>query len=112
MHQPPGFRDPEHPDYVCLLLRSLYGLKQAPRAWFQRFATYITTVGFTPSRCDSSLFIYRQGDDIAFLLLYVDDTFLEGLQIRCCGLYGIFAMHCFILLLNRRRRLFGCLFGC
>ncbi|GJV82142.1 ribonuclease H-like domain-containing protein [Tanacetum coccineum] len=73
MHQPPGFRDPEHPDYVCLLQRSLYGLKQAPRAWFQRFAAYITTVGFTPSRCDSSLFIYRQGDDTTFLLLYVDD---------------------------------------
>ncbi|GKC30146.1 ribonuclease H-like domain-containing protein [Tanacetum coccineum] len=38
MHQPPGFRDPRHPDHVCLLQRSLYGLKQAPRAWFQRFA--------------------------------------------------------------------------
>nr|GEV12655.1 ribonuclease H-like domain-containing protein [Tanacetum cinerariifolium] len=45
MHQPPGFRDPEHPNYVCLLQRSLYGLKQASRAWFQRFAAYITTVG-------------------------------------------------------------------
>lgn len=78
MHQPPGFRDPEHPDYVCLLQRSLYDLKQAPRAWFQRFATYITTVGFTPSRCDSSLFIYRQGDDTAFLLLYVDDIVLTA----------------------------------
>ncbi|GKA67762.1 ribonuclease H-like domain-containing protein [Tanacetum coccineum] len=30
MHQPPGFRDSAHPDYVCLLQRSLYGLKQAP----------------------------------------------------------------------------------
>ncbi|GKB40311.1 ribonuclease H-like domain-containing protein [Tanacetum coccineum] len=28
MHQPPGFRDPKHLDYVCLLQRSLYGLKQ------------------------------------------------------------------------------------
>ncbi|GJU01587.1 ribonuclease H-like domain-containing protein [Tanacetum coccineum] len=46
MHQPPGFRDSVHPDYVCLLQRSLYGLKQAPRAWFQRFASYITRVGF------------------------------------------------------------------
>ncbi|GKF05550.1 ribonuclease H-like domain-containing protein [Tanacetum coccineum] len=35
MHQPLGFRDSIHPDYVCLLQRSLYGLKQAPRAWFQ-----------------------------------------------------------------------------
>ncbi|GKC42101.1 ribonuclease H-like domain-containing protein [Tanacetum coccineum] len=73
MHQPPGFRDSVHPDYVCLLQRSLYGLKQAPRAWFQRFASYITRVGFSHSRCDSSLFIYRQGIDTAYLLLYVDD---------------------------------------
>ncbi|GKA47799.1 ribonuclease H-like domain-containing protein [Tanacetum coccineum] len=58
--------------------RSLYGLKQAPRAWFQRFAAYITTVGFVSSRCDSSLFIYRQGDDTAFLLLYVDDIVLTA----------------------------------
>nr|GEU72271.1 ribonuclease H-like domain-containing protein [Tanacetum cinerariifolium] len=52
---PPGFRDSKHPDYVCLLQRSIYGLKQAPRAWFQRFASYITRVGFQHSRCDSSL---------------------------------------------------------
>nr|GEV55362.1 copia protein [Tanacetum cinerariifolium] len=58
--------------------RSLYGLKQAPRAWFQRFAAYIATVGFTPSRCDSSLFIYKHGDDTAFLLLYVDDIVLTA----------------------------------
>nr|GFA23715.1 ribonuclease H-like domain-containing protein [Tanacetum cinerariifolium] len=34
MHQPPGFVDSAHPDYVCHLQHSLYGLKQAPRAWF------------------------------------------------------------------------------
>ncbi|GJS63916.1 ribonuclease H-like domain-containing protein [Tanacetum coccineum] len=28
MQQPPGFRDSQHPDHVCLLQRSLYGLKQ------------------------------------------------------------------------------------
>nr|GEY45225.1 hypothetical protein [Tanacetum cinerariifolium] len=33
----------------------------APRAWFQRFAGYATRVGFYHSRCDSSLFILRQG---------------------------------------------------
>ncbi|GKC25446.1 ribonuclease H-like domain-containing protein [Tanacetum coccineum] len=56
--------------------RSLYGLKQAPRAWFQRFASYITRVGFHSSRCDSSLFIYKHGPDTAYLLLYVDDIVL------------------------------------
>ncbi|GJV21145.1 ribonuclease H-like domain-containing protein [Tanacetum coccineum] len=78
MYQPPGFWDSVHPDYVCLLQRSLYGLKQAPRAWFQHFSSYITRVGFSHSRCDSSLFIYRQGTDIAYLLLYVDDIVLTA----------------------------------
>ncbi|GJV92323.1 ribonuclease H-like domain-containing protein [Tanacetum coccineum] len=78
MHQPPGFWDSVYPDYVCLLQRSLYGLKQAPRAWFQHFASYITRVGFSHSRCDSSLFIYRQGTDTAYLLLYVDDIVLTA----------------------------------
>ncbi|GJX22295.1 ribonuclease H-like domain-containing protein [Tanacetum coccineum] len=57
MHQPWGFQDSAHPDYVCLLQRSLYGLKQAPRAWFQRFAAYLTRVGFHHSRW---LFLSRQ----------------------------------------------------
>ncbi|GJV15772.1 ribonuclease H-like domain-containing protein [Tanacetum coccineum] len=58
--------------------RSLYGLKQAPRAWFQRFASYITRVGFHSSRCDSSLFIYKHGPNAAYLLLYVDDIVLTA----------------------------------
>ncbi|GKC00803.1 ribonuclease H-like domain-containing protein, partial [Tanacetum coccineum] len=62
MHQPPGFVDSRYPHHVCLLQRSLYGLKQAPRAWFQR--------------CDSSLFIYTQGSQVAYLLIYVDDIIL------------------------------------
>ncbi|GJT56319.1 ribonuclease H-like domain-containing protein [Tanacetum coccineum] len=56
--------------------QSLYGLKQAPRAWFQRFASYITCVGFQHSHCDTSLFIYRQGMDTVYLILYVDDIVL------------------------------------
>ncbi|GJW49978.1 ribonuclease H-like domain-containing protein [Tanacetum coccineum] len=59
-------------------IRSLYGLKQAFRAWFQRFASYITHVGFHHSRCDSSLFIYRHGTNTAYLLLYVDHIVLTA----------------------------------
>ncbi|GKC14039.1 ribonuclease H-like domain-containing protein [Tanacetum coccineum] len=76
MHQPPGFVDPNKPNYVCHLQRSLYGLKQAPRAWFQRFASYATRVGFQHSKTDSSLFVFHRGSDIAYLLLYVDDIIL------------------------------------
>nr|GEX63139.1 ribonuclease H-like domain-containing protein [Tanacetum cinerariifolium] len=35
--------------------------KTAPRAWFQRFTGYATRVEVYHSRCDSSLFILRQG---------------------------------------------------
>ncbi|KAI3694502.1 hypothetical protein L1987_77468 [Smallanthus sonchifolius] len=76
MHQPVGFRDPTMPHHVCRLKKSLYGLKQAPRAWYQRFTDYVTTLGFHHSSCDHSLFIYRKGYDIAYLLLYVDDIIL------------------------------------
>ena len=76
MHQPLGFRDSRHPDYDCRLKKSLYGLKQAPRAWYQRFADYITTIGFQHSTSDHSFFIYRQHSDMAYILLYVDDIIL------------------------------------
>nr|GEY83823.1 retrovirus-related Pol polyprotein from transposon TNT 1-94 [Tanacetum cinerariifolium] len=79
MHQPPSFVDSRYPHYVCLLHRSLYGLKQAPRAWFQRFAGYATRVEFYHSRCDSSMFIYRQGSQVAYLFIYVDDIILTAL---------------------------------
>ena len=78
MHQPLGFRDPVHPDHVCLLQKSLYGLKQAPRAWYQRFADFVSTIGFYHSKSDHSLFIYRKGNDMAYILLYVDDIILTA----------------------------------
>ena len=76
MHQQPGFRDPHHPDYVCLLKKSLYALKQAPRTWYQRFAEFVATLGFSHSTCDHSLFIYHNGNATAYILLYVDDIIL------------------------------------
>jgi len=76
MHQPLGFRDSHRPGYMCRLKKSLYGLKQAPQAWYQRFADYVTTIGFRNSTSDHSLFIYRQHSDMAYILLYVDEIIL------------------------------------
>ncbi|XP_021757146.1 uncharacterized protein LOC110722187 [Chenopodium quinoa] len=76
VHQPLGFRDRTHPDYMCLPRKSLYGLKWAPRAWYKRFADFVAFIGFTTSRSDTSLFIYRVGKDVAYLMLYVDDIIL------------------------------------
>jgi hypothetical protein len=76
--QPTGFVDEAHLDLVCRLNRSLYGLKQAPRAWYSRFASYLASIGFVEAKSDTSLFIYRRGDDTVFLLLYVDDIVLTA----------------------------------
>ncbi|XP_019084320.1 PREDICTED: uncharacterized protein LOC109125958 [Camelina sativa] len=78
MHQSPGFVDPTRPTHVCLLRKSLYGLKQAPRAWYHRFATFATKIGFNQSKADASLFVLKRGKDLAYLLLYVDDISLTS----------------------------------
>jgi hypothetical protein len=74
--QPNGFVDPAQSDHVCLLNKSLYGLKPAPRSWYSRFATYITSLGFVEAKSDTSLFVFRRGTDLVYLLLYVDDIVL------------------------------------
>jgi hypothetical protein len=76
--QPIGFVDADRPDLVCRLNRSLYGLKQAPRAWYSRFATYLASIGFVEAKSNTSLFIYRRGDDTVYLLLYVNDIVLTA----------------------------------
>ncbi|XP_021771799.1 uncharacterized protein LOC110735933 [Chenopodium quinoa] len=76
MHQPPGFVDKRFPGHVCRLRKALYGLKQAPRAWYQRFANFLLQMGFVIAKSDNSLFIFRHGKDMAYLLLYVDDIVL------------------------------------
>jgi hypothetical protein len=78
MIQPPGFVDPTHPDHVCKLQNSLYGLKQAPRAWFERFTSYLLTIGFVASTADPSFFVLCTGSTVLYLLLYVDDIILIG----------------------------------
>jgi hypothetical protein len=74
--QPIGFVDAARPDLICRLNQSLYGLKQAPWAWYSRFASYLASIGFIEAKSDTSLFIYRHGDDTVYLLLYVDDIVL------------------------------------
>jgi hypothetical protein len=75
-YQPTGFADHAHPDLVCRLHKFLYRLKQAPRAWYSRFATYLTTLGFIEAKSDTSLFIFYRASDTVYLLFYVDDIIL------------------------------------
>uniref|UniRef100_A0A2N9HY12 Reverse transcriptase Ty1/copia-type domain-containing protein n=1 Tax=Fagus sylvatica TaxID=28930 RepID=A0A2N9HY12_FAGSY len=80
MSQPPGYKHPLYPNYVCKLQRAIYGLKQAPRAWFSRLSNKLLDLGFHGSRSDSSLFIYKTTSLTMFILIYVDDIIITASQ--------------------------------
>jgi histone deacetylase 1/2 len=73
MRQPPGYEDKQHQNYVCKLDKAIYGLKQAPRAWYSRLSSQLVRYGFSASKSDTSLFIYRKFNVTMFMLIYVDD---------------------------------------
>lgn len=60
------------------LTKSLYGLKQAPRTWYSRLSSKLQTLGFTPSKSDTSLFIYNKSNTFIFVLIYVDDIIVTN----------------------------------
>ncbi|GJW41820.1 putative ribonuclease H-like domain-containing protein [Tanacetum coccineum] len=64
--QPPGFKDPDHPDKVYKVVKALYGLHQAPRAWYETLANYLLSNGFKRGKIDQTLFIKKQKGDICF----------------------------------------------
>uniref|UniRef100_A0A7N2LS35 Integrase catalytic domain-containing protein n=1 Tax=Quercus lobata TaxID=97700 RepID=A0A7N2LS35_QUELO len=63
---------------VCYLRSALYGLKQAPWAWFAKFSSTISRLGYMASQYDSALFLRRTDKDTILLLLYVDDMIITG----------------------------------
>uniref|UniRef100_A0A2N9EPH4 Reverse transcriptase Ty1/copia-type domain-containing protein n=1 Tax=Fagus sylvatica TaxID=28930 RepID=A0A2N9EPH4_FAGSY len=62
MQPPSGLSHP--PDKVCRLRRALYGLKQAPRAWFAKFSSTVSRLGFSISSYDSAFFLRRTGKEL------------------------------------------------
>ncbi|GJT39011.1 retrovirus-related pol polyprotein from transposon TNT 1-94 [Tanacetum coccineum] len=65
--QPPGFKDPDHPDKVYKVVKALYGLHQAPRAWYETLANYLLGNGFKRGKIDQTLFIKKQKGDILLI---------------------------------------------
>ncbi|GJZ64969.1 uncharacterized mitochondrial protein-like protein [Tanacetum coccineum] len=76
MTPPPGVS--HKPGEVCKLKKALYSLKQAPRAWYEKFATVVTSLGFVSSHHDSALFVKQSSVGRILLSLYVDDMIITG----------------------------------
>ena len=78
MRQPPGYEIKGKENHLCKLDKALYGLKQAPRAWYSRLCDKLQALGFKPSRGDTSLFFFRRGKIVMFMLVYVDDIIVAS----------------------------------
>ena len=76
MQSPPGLSIESNK--VCHLRRALYGLKQAPRAWFAKFSSTISRLGYMASHYDSTLFLRRTNKGTILLLLYVNDMIITS----------------------------------
>jgi hypothetical protein len=63
---------------VCKLNRSLYGLRQAGREWNILLVKFIIEWGFLQSSVDVCLFTYKSGEDVIWILIYVDDIMVAS----------------------------------
>ncbi|GJX44178.1 putative ribonuclease H-like domain-containing protein [Tanacetum coccineum] len=82
--QPPGFKDPDHPDKVYKVVKALYGLHQAPKAWYETLANYLLGNGFKRGKIDQTLFIKKQKGDILLVHVYVDDIIFGSTNKELC----------------------------
>ncbi|KAK5839222.1 hypothetical protein PVK06_007996 [Gossypium arboreum] len=80
MVQPPGFEQygSNGQQLVCRLRKALYGLKQAPRAWFHKIREFLLTSKFETSKADNSLLIQRSGNQLLYVLVYVEDIIVTS----------------------------------
>ncbi|GKC44322.1 putative ribonuclease H-like domain-containing protein [Tanacetum coccineum] len=82
--QPPGFKNPDHPDKVYKVVKALYGLHQAPRAWYETLANYLLGNGFKRGKIDQTLFIKKEKGDILLVHVYVDDIIFGSTNKELC----------------------------
>ena len=55
VEQPLGFETHDRESHVCRLKKALYGLKQAPKTWYDIIESFLSSLGFTKRKADSSL---------------------------------------------------------
>ena len=79
MEQPPGFKDPLHPDWVCQVNRLLYGLKQSPRQWNIKLHKALMSLGLSNLVYDPTLYFkVVKKKLVGALTTHVDDLAIVG----------------------------------
>lgn len=67
------------PDSKTMRLRkSIYDLRQSPKCWNATFDKFVASLGFVKSKADPCLYVLHRGDEIVYMLLYVDDIIMSS----------------------------------
>jgi hypothetical protein len=80
MKQHEGFVVKGKQELVCKFKRSLYGLKKFPRMWYQKFDTYILSLGFVRRKYDHYIYSKEEGRCFIYVPLYVDDMLIGNIM--------------------------------
>nr|GEZ92716.1 copia protein [Tanacetum cinerariifolium] len=86
--QPDGFVDPDNPNYVYKLKKALYGLKQALRAWYDMLSSFLISQDFSKGSVDPTLFIYRNGNNLLLVQIYVNDIMFGASTPELCDIFA------------------------
>jgi len=77
--QPEGYVDSDHPNWLCLLLKSLYRIKQAPRVWKETLHKFLIKPNFNQSNTDPCVYTRLNKIVKTLMTVYVDDLTLIGM---------------------------------
>lgn len=80
MKQPDGFVECGKEQLVCKLKKSLYGLKQSARCWNSKINEVLLKSGFRRGSADLCLYVKGEGDNLIYVLIYVDDLIFASVK--------------------------------
>ncbi len=63
---------------MCRLKRAIYGLHQAALAWWRKLDKSMLEMGFTRIKSDAGIFVYKKGQTLVVVMIYVDDGIFFG----------------------------------
>lgn len=78
MEQPVGFVQVKTKFCIQITKGPFYGLKHVPRAWNDKLRNTLVGWGFNNSKCNTSLFFYKDKTQIIMVPIYVDDMIIKS----------------------------------
>ena len=64
--------------HTMKMIKAQYGLKSSGLCWHNRFYDVLTSMGFTPSRAESDIWMRDCGDHYEYVACYVDDLLIAS----------------------------------